>query len=406
MSKNPAIDPVVIVSAKRTAIGNLGGALGSIPAHELGKTVIEAVLQDAGVTAGEVDDVIMGQVLTAGVGQNPARQAAIRAGIPQEKTALTINQVCGSGLRSVAMGAQSILQGDAEIVIAGGQESMSQSPHAVGMRTGVKFGNAELTDTMIKDGLWDVFNDYHMGITAENIAEKYQVTRADQDNFAANSQNKAEAAIKGGRFKAEIVPVSVATRKETIVVEQDEFPRAGVTAESLSKLKPAFKKDGTVTAANASGINDGAAGVVLMRASEAKRRGLKPLAKIASWATAGVDPAVMGTGPIPASRKALEKAGWKVGDLDLIESNEAFAAQACCVNKELGFDPAKTNVNGGAIALGHPIGASGTRVLVTLLHELARRDGKKGLATLCIGGGMGIALCVERDDSMEWKKVA
>ncbi|MGB4106245.1 MAG: acetyl-CoA C-acetyltransferase [Alphaproteobacteria bacterium] len=397
-------DPIVIVAAKRTAIGNLGGALSSLPAHELGKAVIQAVLQESGVKGAEVDDVIMGQVLTAAQGQNPARQAAVAAGIPHEKTALTINQVCGSGLRSVAMGAQAILQGDSVIVVAGGQESMSQSPHAVNMRNGVKFGNTELIDTMIKDGLWDVFNDYHMGITAENIAEKYQVTRGDQDNFAANSQQKAEAAIKAGKFRAEIVPVSVAGRKETIVVEQDEFPRAGVTAESLAKLKPAFKKDGTVTAANASGINDGAAAVVLMRASEAKKRGLTPLASIKSWATAGVDPAVMGTGPIPASRKALEKAGWKVSDLDLIESNEAFAAQACCVLKELGFDPSRTNVNGGAIALGHPIGASGARVLVTLLHELSRRGGKKGLATLCIGGGMGIAMCIERDDSM--KKVA
>jgi acetyl-CoA C-acetyltransferase len=397
-------DPIVIVAAKRTAIGNLGGALSSLSAHELGKTVIQAVLHESGVKAGEVDEVLMGQVLTAAQGQNPARQAAIAAGIPHEKTAMTINQVCGSGLRTVALGMQSILQGDATIVVAGGQESMSQSPHAVNMRNGVKFGNTELTDTMIKDGLWDVFNDYHMGITAENIAEKYQVTRGDQDNFAAGSQQKAEAAIKAGKFKAEIVPVSVAGRKETVVVEQDEFPRAGVTAESLAKLKPAFKKDGTVTAANASGINDGAAAVVLMRASEAKKRGLTPLASIKSWATSGVDPAVMGTGPIPASRKALEKAGWKVSDLDLVESNEAFAAQACCVLKEVGFDPAKTNVNGGAIALGHPIGASGTRVLVTLLHELSRRGGKRGLATLCIGGGMGIAMCIERDDSM--KKVA
>lgn len=397
-------DPIVIVAAKRTAIGNLGGCLSSLSAHELGKTVIQAVLQDSGVKAGEVDEVLMGQVLTAAQGQNPARQAAVAAGIPHEKTAMTINQVCGSGLRTVALGMQSILQGDATIVVAGGQESMSQSPHAVNMRNGVKFGNTELTDTMIKDGLWDVFNDYHMGITAENIAEKYQVTRGDQDNFAAGSQQKAEAAIKAGKFKTEIVPVSVAGRKETVVVEQDEFPRSGVTVESLAKLKPAFKKDGTVTAANASGINDGAAAVVLMRASEAKKRGLTPLASIKSWATSGVDPAVMGTGPIPASRKALEKAGWKVTDLDLVESNEAFAAQACCVLKEVGFDPAKTNVNGGAIALGHPIGASGTRVLVTLLHELSRRGGKRGLATLCIGGGMGIAMCIERDDSM--KKVA
>jgi acetyl-CoA C-acetyltransferase len=319
---------------------------------------------------------------------------------------MTINQVCGSGLRSVALGMQSILNGDANIVIAGGQESMSQSPHAVNMRAGVKFGDTPLTDTMIKDGLWDAFNNYHMGIMAENIAEKYQITRADQDNFAAQSQQRAEKAGAAGRFKAEIVPVKVPSKKEEISFDKDEFPRAGVTADGLSKLKPAFKKDGTVTAANASGINDGAAALVLMRASEAKKRGLQPLAKIASWATAGVDPAIMGTGPVPASKKALEKAGWKVSDLDLIEANEAFAAQAISVMKELGLDPAKTNVNGGAIALGHPIGASGARVLVTLLHQMARQDAQKGLATLCIGGGMGIALCVERDNSMEWKKVA
>ncbi len=401
-----AQDPVVIVAAKRTAIGNLGGALSTLPAHDLGRAVIQAVLQEAGLKPDEIDDVILGQVLTAGQGQNPARQAALAAGISQDKTAMTINQVCGSGLRSVALGAQSILLGDARIVIAGGQESMSQSPHTVNMRAGVKFGHSELSDTLIKDGLWDAFNNYHMGVTAENIAEQYQITRADQDNFAAGSQQRAEAAIKAGKFKAEIVPVKIQTRKEEITFEQDEFPRSGVTAESLAKLKPAFKKDGTVTAANASGINDGAAAVVLMRASEARRRGLKPLARIASWATAGVDPAVMGTGPIPASRKALEKAGWKVSDLDLVESNEAFAAQACCVMKELGLDPAKTNVNGGAIALGHPIGASGARVLVTLLHEMARTGGKKALATLCIGGGMGIAMCIERDASAEWKKVA
>jgi acetyl-CoA C-acetyltransferase len=399
-------DPVVIVAAKRTAIGNLGGTISAIPAHELGKLVIENVLQETGIKAAEIDEVILGQVLTAGAGQNPARQASIKAGIPKETPAITINQVCGSGLRSVAMGMQAILNGDARIVLAGGQESMSLSPHSLQMRTGVKFGNAELTDTMIKDGLWDAFNDYHMGTTAENIAEKYQITRTDQDNFAAQSQNRAEAAIVAGKFKAEIVPVKVQTRKEEIIFDKDEFARPGVTAESLGKLKPAFKKDGTVTAANASGINDGAASLILMRASEAKKRGLKPFAKIVSWATAGVDPEVMGTGPIPASRKALEKAGWKVSDLDLVESNEAFAAQALCVTKELGLDPAKTNVNGGAIALGHPIGASGARVLVTLLHEMARRDVHKGLATLCIGGGMGIALCVERDSSMEWKKVA
>ncbi len=397
-------DPVVIVSAKRSAIGNLGGALSALAAHELGRALIESVLADTGLAANDVDEVIMGQVLTAGVGQNPARQAAIAAGIPQEKTAYTINQVCGSGLRTVALGMQAILSGDADIIVAGGQESMSRSPHCVGMREGVKFGNVSLVDTMITDGLWDAFNDYHMGITAENIAEKYQITRDDQDAFAAGSQNKAEAAIAAGKFEAEITPVTVKGRKEDIVVDKDEFPRAGVTVEGLAELRPAFKKDGTVTAANASGINDGAAATILMRESEAKKRGLTPLAKITSWATAGVDPSVMGTGPIPASRKALEKAGWKVSDLDLVESNEAFAAQACSVMKEMNFDPEKTNVNGGAIALGHPIGASGTRVLVTLLHEMARRDVHKGLATLCIGGGMGIAMCVERES--DYKKIA
>lgn len=398
-------DPVVIVSAKRTAIGNLGGGLSSLPAHLLGKAVIEDVLSDSGVDAADVDEVIMGQVLTANAGQNPARQSAIAAGIPQEKTALTINQVCGSGLRSIALGMQSILTGQADIVVAGGQENMSQSPHCVHMRDGVKFGNVEMADSMIKDGLWDIFNDYHMGITAENIAEKYSITRETQDEFAAQSQNKAEKAIADGKFKAEITAVTLKKRKDDIVIDQDEFPRAGVTAEGLSGLRPAFKKDGTVTAANASGINDGAACVVLMRASEAQKRGLKPLAKIVSWATAGVDPSVMGTGPIPASKSALEKAGWSVGDLDLIEANEAFAAQACCVANEMGFDADKTNVNGGAIALGHPIGASGTRIMVTLLHEMARRGSQKGLATLCIGGGMGIAMCVERDDSAEWKAI-
>jgi acetyl-CoA C-acetyltransferase len=399
-------DPIVIVSAKRTAIGNLGGSLSSLPAHMLGKAVIEAVLKDSQLAANDADEVILGQVLTAGVGQNPARQAAIAAGIPQDKTALTINQVCGSGLRSIALGMQAILAGSARIVIAGGQESMSQSPHAMHLRDGVKFGNVEMLDTMIRDGLWDAFNDYHMGITAENIAAQYQITRTDQDAFAATSQNRAEAAIKAGKFKAEIVPVTIKKKKEEVVVEADEFPRAGVTAESLAKLRPAFKPDGTVTAANASGINDGAAVVTIMRESEAKKRGLVPFARIVSWATAGVDPAVMGTGPIPASKKALEIAGWKASDLDLIESNEAFAAQACCVMKEMGFDAARTNVNGGAIALGHPIGASGTRVLVTLLHEMARRDVQKGLATLCIGGGMGIAMCVERSKDGQWKKVA
>jgi acetyl-CoA C-acetyltransferase len=398
-------DPIVIVSAKRTPIGNLNGGLSSLAAHELGARAIAAVLADCNIKGDEVDEVIMGQVLTAGVGQNPARQAAIAAGIPAEKTAYTINQVCGSGLRTIALGLQAIANDDAHIVVAGGQESMSRAPHAIYMREGVKFGNVDMADTMIKDGLWDAFNDYHMGITAENIAQKYQITRADQDNFAAASQQKAEKAIADGKFNAEMLPVIIKTRKEDITVNKDEFPRAGVTAEGLGKLKPAFKADGTVTAANASGINDGAAAVVLMRASEAKKRGLQVFGTVKSWATAGVDPSVMGTGPIPASRKALEKAGWSVNDLDLIESNEAFAAQSLCVMKELGLNADKVNVNGGAIALGHPIGASGTRVLVTLLHEMARRDAKKGLVTLCIGGGMGIALCVERDSSHDLKKV-
>jgi len=399
-------DPIVIVAAKRTAIGNLGGGLSSLSGHELGAIVVRDVLADANLKPEDIDEVILGQVLTAGVGQNPARQTAIAAGIPNEKTAYTINQVCGSGLRTVALGLQAIANDDATIVIAGGQESMSRSQHAIPMREGVKFGNVEMVDTMIKDGLWDAFNGYHMGITAENIAEKYQITRADQDNFAAASQQKAETAIKAGKFKSEITPVKIKTKKEEIIFDTDEFPRAGVTAEGLGKLRPAFKPDGTVTAANASGINDGAAAVILMRASEAKKRNLPVFAKIVSWATAGVDPAVMGTGPIPASRKALEKAGWKASDLDLVESNEAFAAQACCVLKELGLDPAKVNVNGGAIALGHPIGASGTRVLVTLLHEMARRGASKGLATLCIGGGMGIAMCVERSKDLNLKEVA
>ncbi|MGN7438286.1 MAG: acetyl-CoA C-acetyltransferase [Alcanivorax sp.] len=389
-------DSVVIVAAKRTAIGTLGGGLSSVPASDLGARVIEAVLADAKLDGSDVDEVLMGQVLTAGCGQNPARQAAIKAGISKEATAMTVNQVCGSGLRTIAMGMQAILSGDADIVVAGGQENMSQSPHVMHLREAVKFGDAQMRDTMIVDGLWDKFNDYHMGITAENIAEQYDISREQQDEFAAQSQNRAEGAINAGKFKDEIVPVEVPKRKETITIDTDEFPRAGVTADGLAKLRPAFKKDGTVTAANASGINDGAAAVVLMRESEAKKRGLDVIAKIASWATRGVDPSVMGTGPIPASKAALEKAGWAVGDLDLVESNEAFAAQACAVLKETGFDPAKTNVNGGAIALGHPIGASGTRVLVTLLHEMVRADASKGLATLCIGGGMGIALCVER----------
>lgn len=387
---------VVIVAAKRTAIGAFGGALSGVSAARLGQVVIEAVITDAGLKPGDIDEVILGQVLTAGLGQNPARQAAIYAGIPEEKTAYTINQVCGSGLRSVALGMQSILCGDANIVIAGGQENMSASPHCIHMRDGVKFGNTELSDTMIVDGLWDIYNDYHMGITAENIAEKYSISREEQDTFAAQSQQRAEAAIVAGKFKDEIVPVTIKKRKEEVVFEQDEFPRAGVTVEGLSGLRPAFKKDGSVTAGNASGINDGAAVVVLMRQSEAEKRGLVPLAKIKSWAMAGVDPQVMGTGPISASAKALKKAGWSVGDLELVESNEAFAAQACCVMKEAGFDPEITNVNGGAIALGHPIGASGARVLTSLLHEMKRREAGKGLATLCIGGGMGIAMCVEK----------
>lgn len=389
-------DPIVIVAAKRTAIGNLGGSLSGVSAHELGAAVIKDLLQSTKVEASDIDDVILGQVLTAGLGQNPARQTLIAAGIPQDKTALTINQVCGSGLRAVAMGMQSILSGDAEIVIAGGQENMSASPHCAHLRDGVKFGDKPLRDTMIVDGLWDVFNDYHMGITAENIAEKYGISREQQDGFAAQSQQRAEIAMNDNKFADEITPVTVKTRKDEIVVDRDEFPRAGVTAEKLGGLRPAFKKDGTVTAGNASGINDGAAAVMLMRQSEAQKRGLGILARIESWATAGVDPAVMGTGPIPASAKALKKAGWSVDDLDLVESNEAFAAQACAVLAEAGFDPDKTNVNGGAIALGHPIGASGCRVLVTLLHEMQRRDAKKGLATLCIGGGMGIAMTVSR----------
>lgn len=388
-------DPVVIVAAKRTAIGVLGGGLSSVPAPKLGQVVIENLLEETGVAASDVDEVLLGQVLTAGSGQNPARQTAIFAGIPEEKAALTINQVCGSGLRAVALGMQAILCGDADIVVAGGQENMSASKHCIHMRDGVKFGDVKMQDTMIVDGLWDAYNDYHMGITAENIAEKYNISREDQDGFAATSQNRAEAAIAANKFADEIVPVTVKGRKEDVIVDKDEFPRAGVTAEGLGKLRPAFKKDGTVTAANASGINDGAAAVLLMKQSEAEARGLKPLAKIVSWATAGVDPTIMGTGPIPASRKALEKASWSVEDLDLVESNEAFAAQSLCVLREVGFDPAKTNVNGGAISLGHPIGASGARVLVTLLHEMKRSGSAKGLATLCIGGGMGIAMCVE-----------
>jgi len=391
------VTDVVIVAAARTPIGSFNGALASLPAHALGKTAIQAALERAKVEPGEVSEVIMGQILTAGQGQNPARQASINAGIPVEVPAYGVNILCGSGLKSVALAYQAIKNGDSAIVVAGGQESMSRAPHVAHLRDGTKMGSVEFLDSMLKDGLWDAFHGYHMGNTAENVAQKWQITREDQDRFAVASQNKAEAAIKAGRFKDEIVPVTVPSRKGDIVVENDEYPRFGTTLEAVQKLKPAFAKDGTVTAGNASGINDGAAALVVMSAQEAARRGLEPLARIVSWAQAGVDPAVMGTGPIPASRKALEKAGWKVEDLDLIEANEAFAAQAIAVNRDLGWDTAKVNVNGGAIALGHPIGASGARILTTLLYEMKRRDAKKGLATLCIGGGMGIAMCVARD---------
>ncbi|MFT4954306.1 MAG: acetyl-CoA C-acetyltransferase [Brevundimonas sp.] len=386
---------IVIVSAARTPVGSFLGALSSLPAHELGAVAIKAALERAGVKPDEVDEVIMGQVLQAGAGQGPARQAAVAAGVPVESPAWSLNQLCGSGLRAVALGLQQITAGDAKIVVAGGQESMSQAPHAANLRNGQKMGDLSFTDTMIKDGLWDAFNGYHMGQTAENIADKWSIARADQDAFAVASQNKAEAAQKAGKFDDEIAPVTIKTRKGDVVVDKDEYIRHGATIEAMEKLRPAFTKDGSVTAANASGLNDGAAAVVLMTADEAQKRGLKPLARIASWATAGVDPAIMGTGPIPASKKALQNAGWSVGDLDLIESNEAFAAQSLCVVKELGLDTAKVNVNGGAIAIGHPIGASGARVLTTLLHEMKRSGGKKGLATLCIGGGMGVAMCVE-----------
>jgi len=387
---------IVIAGAARTPVGSFNGSLSSVPAHYLGQVAIAEAMRRANIDAKEVSEVIMGQILAAGEGQNPARQAAIGAGIPYEVTAYGINQLCGSGLRAVALGYQAIRNGDSAIVIAGGHESMSQAPHCIHLRNGVKMGDADLVDTMIKDGLWDAVNGYHMGNTAENVAQRWQITREQQDQLAVRSQSRAEAAQKAGRFKDEIVPVKIAGRKGDVVVENDEYPKHGTTMETLGKLRPAFDKNGTVTAGNASGINDGAATVVLMTAEEAQRRRVKPLARIVSWATAGVDPAIMGTGPIPASRKALERAGWKVGDLDLIEANEAFAAQACAVNKDLGFDPEKVNVNGGAIALGHPIGASGARVLVTLLHEMGKRNAKKGLATLCIGGGMGIAMCVER----------
>ncbi len=388
---------IVIASAARTPIGAFNGTLSSLSAADLGTVAISAALERAAITGADVGDVIFGQVLTAATGQNPARQAAMAAGVPQETTALTINQVCGSGLRAVAMASQAIQAGDADIVIAGGQESMSQAPHAAHLRNGQKMGDLSFTDTMIKDGLWDAFHGYHMGNTAENVAEQWQITREAQDEFAAASQAKAEAAQTSGKFADEIVPVTIKTRKGENLVDVDEYPRHGTTAETLAKLRPAFVGDGTVTAGNASGLNDGAAALVLMSGEEAEKRGVEPLGRIVSWATAGVDPAVMGSGPIPASRKALEKAGWAVGDLDLIESNEAFAAQSCAVAKDLGFDMEKVNVNGGAIALGHPIGASGARILTTLLYELKRRGGKKGLATLCIGGGMGIAMCVQRD---------
>jgi acetyl-CoA C-acetyltransferase len=387
---------IVIVSAARTAVGSFNGAFAATPAHELGAAAIKAALVRAEVDAGEVDEVILGQVLTANQGQNPARQAAVKADIPQGKTAFGLNQVCGSGLRAVALGMQQIANGDAKIVVAGGQESMSLSQHGAHLRAGTKMGDLKFVDTMIRDGLMDVFNGYHMGQTAENVAAKWQLSRHEQDQFALASQNKAEAAQKAGRFKEEIVPFTISGRKGDVVVDADEYIRPGTTLDGLAKLKPAFAKDGTVTAGNASGINDGGAALVLMSAKDASARGLTPLGRIASWATAGVDPAIMGTGPIPASRKALEKAGWKVKDLDLVEANEAFAAQALAVNKDMGWDPAIVNVNGGAIAIGHPIGASGARVLVTLLHEMRRRGAKKGLATLCIGGGMGIALTIAR----------
>ncbi|WP_420103393.1 acetyl-CoA C-acetyltransferase [Bosea sp. (in: a-proteobacteria)] len=387
---------IVIVGAARTAVGAFNGAFANTPAHELGAAAIKEALARAKVDPADVDEVIMGQILTAGQGQNPARQAAMAAGIPQEATAWGLNQLCGSGLRAVAIGLQQIANGDADIIVAGGQESMSMAQHAAHLRSGTKMGDLKFIDTMIKDGLWDAFHGYHMGTTAENVATKWQISRQEQDEFAAKSQNKAEAAQKAGRFKDEIVPFTISTRKGDIVVDSDEYPRHGATLEAMAKLRPAFSKDGTVTAGNASGLNDGAAALVIMTAKDAARRGLTPLARIASWATAGVDPAIMGTGPIPATRKALEKAGWKVGDLDLVEANEAFAAQALAVNKDLGWNPDIVNVNGGAIAIGHPIGASGARVLVTLLHEMAKRDAKKGLATLCIGGGMGVAMAVER----------
>jgi acetyl-CoA C-acetyltransferase len=387
---------IVIASAARTPVGSFNGGFANVPAHDLGAVAIKTALERAKLAGEEVDEVILGQVLTAGQGQNPARQAAMKAGIPEEKTAWGLNQVCGSGLRAVALGMLHVASGDAHIIVAGGQESMSLSPHAAHMRGGTKMGDATFVDTMIKDGLWDAFHGYHMGTTAENVAQKWQISREDQDKFAVASQNKAEAAQKSGRFKDEIAPVTVPSRKGDIIVDQDEYIRPGTTLDAVAKLKPAFSKDGTVTAGNASGLNDGAAAFVIMSATEAQRRGITPLARIASWSTAGVSPAIMGSGPIPASRRALEKAGWKVADLDLVEANEAFAAQALAVNRDMAWNTDIVNVNGGAIAIGHPIGASGARILVTLLHEMQKRNAKRGLATLCIGGGMGVALTVER----------
>ena len=390
------MDDIVIVSAARTPVGSFNGAFATVPAHQLGVVAIKAALERAGISAEEIDEVILGQVLTAGQGQNPARQAAILAGIPEDRTAFGINQVCGSGLRAVALAAQQIQTGQSRIVLAGGQESMTLSTHCAYLRAGTKMGDLGLVDTMIKDGLWDAFNGYHMGTTAENVATAFQITRQQQDEFAAGSQQKASAAQKSGRFKDEIAPVTVKGRKGDVVVSDDEYIRHDSTVDGMAKLRPAFSKEGTVTAGNASGLNDGAAALVVMSAREAAKRGLKPLARIASFATAGVDPKVMGTGPIPSSTKALERADWRASDLDLVEANEAFAAQACAVNKQMGWDTAKVNVNGGAIAIGHPIGASGARVLTTLLFEMQKRDARKGLATLCIGGGMGVAMCLER----------
>ena len=387
---------VYITSATRTAVASFNGSLASLPADELGKTVIQESLKRSNLDPSEVDEVILGQVLTAATGQNPARQASMNAGIAKETPAWIVNQVCGSGLRSVALAYQSIMNGDANVIIAGGQESMSQSPHCMHLRNGTKMGDDKMIDSMIKDGLWDAFNGYHMGTTAENVAQQWQITRDQQDEFAFNSQQKASKAKEAGIFKDEIIGVEVKTRKDTVVFEEDEYIKDGVQLEKISSLRPAFAKEGTVTAANASGINDGAAALTVMSSEEVKKKNIEPMARIVSWASAGVDPSIMGTGPIPSSRKALEKAGWSINDLDLIESNEAFAAQSCAVNKELGWDTSKVNVNGGAIAIGHPIGASGARILVTLLNQMKRQDAKKGLATLCIGGGMGIALCVER----------